>query len=246
MPIWDNLRADWGAVPSTNPVVVPWASRTGFMTHWYGGVVTVVSHLDCLKLVKSIQRDHMTDPAKLWADIGYNGLVCQHALAIEGRGLAYQGAHCPGFNVSDYGVEFMLGVGQHPTPAMFNRMRDLMLVCEAQSGKTLAKRGHRDGVPTQCPGDEIYAWTKAGMEYVDEMTPEQSTQALASLARIETGIGQLSTSITNNNTDAKTRDAALLKAITDLNATITALPGQIADAVAAKGISMQIEYVPKP
>jgi hypothetical protein len=103
------------------------------------------------------------DPAHGWSDIGYNGLICPHARAIEGRGIDYAGAHCPDHNRLAYGWQFMLGKGEVATPAMQARMRKAYDDCCTHSKRTLAKRGHRDGFATECPGDQIYAWVKAGM-----------------------------------------------------------------------------------
>jgi peptidoglycan hydrolase-like protein with peptidoglycan-binding domain len=33
----------------------------------------------------------------------------------------------------------------------------------ARAGHSLRKMGHRDGKSTACPGDELYAWVRAGM-----------------------------------------------------------------------------------
>lgn len=32
-----------------------------------------------------------------------------------------------------------------------------------KTGRTLAKRGHKDGIATACPGTHLYVWVKAGM-----------------------------------------------------------------------------------
>jgi hypothetical protein len=123
--------------------------------------VNVADHAGCLARVKQDQAFHMDSNG--WSDIGYNGLVCQHGRAIEGRGIDYVGAHCPDHNTTGYGFQFMVGGAQQPTDAAKARMRRLYDDATAHSKRTLAKRGHRDGFATACPGDQIYAWVKAGM-----------------------------------------------------------------------------------
>jgi hypothetical protein len=100
---------------------------------------------------------------KGWKDIGYNALVCGHARVIEGRGLGYAGSHCPDHNTSGFGVQFMVAGSEIPTDAMYARMRELYDGLVAAKGGPLAKKGHRDGVATSCPGDIVYAWVNAGM-----------------------------------------------------------------------------------
>src|SRR5690606_2005152 len=95
--------------------------------------------------------------------IGYNGLVCQHGRAIEGRGLAFVGAHCPGYNRRGWGAQFMVGGGEEPTDAAKARMVQLHGDCSVEAGRELQVLGHSDGYPTECPGEAILAWIRAGM-----------------------------------------------------------------------------------
>lgn len=184
--IWDDTRADWGAAPSGSMHSAPPATRTEFFNHFDGGHllglldadddgdVDADDHVACLRRVKSVQTFHQ-GPSRGWSDIGYNGLVCQHGRAIEGRGLDYVGAHCPDHNRTGYGIQFMVGGDEEPTQAAKNRMRRLYDDCSARSGRPLAKRGHRDGLSTECPGDVVYAWVRAGMPASSEATFDLGT-----------------------------------------------------------------------
>jgi hypothetical protein len=166
--MFDDLRSAWGARKPSGPLtyVDPY-NRTEFFVHYDGGdAVNVKDHAGCLARVKQDQAFHMD--GRGWSDVGYNGLVCQHGRAIEGRGLDYVGAHCPDHNTSGYGFQFMVGGSQQPTDAAKARMRRLYDDACSHSKRTLAKRGHRDGFATECPGDQIYAWIKAGMPAVQE------------------------------------------------------------------------------
>ena len=161
--MFDDLRADWGAAPPANHLatVAP-ANRSEFFNHYDGGApLNLGDHAGCLARVKADQRFHMV--GRGWSDIGYNGLVCQHGRAIEGRGIDFVGAHCPDHNTSGYGFQFMVGGDEVPTPEAYARMARLYADCCARSGKALAKKGHRDGFATDCPGNTIYAWVQAGM-----------------------------------------------------------------------------------
>lgn len=174
MPMFDDLRADWGAAAPTNHLaLVSPTRRTEFYNHYDGGSplgLAARPHSACLKKVRDDQRFHQS-PSRGWSDIGYNGLVCQHGRAIEGRGIDYVGAHCPDHNTVAYGMQFMVGGDEKPTPAAYARMRRLYDDCVDRSGHPLSKRGHRDGYATACPGDAIYAWVKAGMPTQEDDMP---------------------------------------------------------------------------
>lgn len=180
MALFDDTRADWGARKPQAPIyTVPIASRTEKFAHWNGGALGITAakdHATCLAAVKAIQAEHMhNDPAHNWADIGYNGLICPaHARLIEGRGRDAVGAHCPNHNRTGIAVQFMLGKGETATPAMFARARRFFDDCETAARHTLKPMGHRDGYATECPGDQIEAWVKAGMPGTqeDEVTPQ--------------------------------------------------------------------------
>jgi hypothetical protein len=181
MALFDDTRSDWGAVAPANHLSAVAASRrTEFYNHYDGGSdlgLADEEHSACLVKVKQDQKFHM-GPQRGWSDIGYNGLICQHGRAIEGRGIDYVGAHCPDHNTSAYGFQFMVGGDESPTPAAYARMRRLYDDCVERSGHPLAKRGHRDGNATTCPGDLIYAWLEAGMtaseeDFLSALTDEQ-------------------------------------------------------------------------
>jgi hypothetical protein len=169
MAIFDNTRADWNARPPTRPrTTVPWADRIGVSWHWIGpgrGILATSSHSLCLELVNRWQLQHQTRVNDPWKDIGYNALVCQHAKAIEGRGLQYQGSHSPGVNWEHVGVQLMVGdLGPSPSPAMYDRAARLRADI-AGLGKNIRRDwSHRDDpqASTTCAGNTIQAWVDSG------------------------------------------------------------------------------------
>ena len=191
--ICDDLRLAWGAAPSSNPVksTVP---RDHFFSHYYGDTKLIANllpdHAKCLALVKAIQSDHQNNRG--WADIGYHGLTCPHGRSIEGRGVDYVGAHCPGYNSSGWGWMFLAGTGETPPDAMYRRQRAVYDELVRTYGRPLTKKGHMDGVATACPGTIIQAWVRAGMPAPalpaeePEVTEETAQKILAALASLET------------------------------------------------------------
>lgn len=155
-------RAEWGAQPwqGGTPFSVPMSERTEFFVHWYGGAFPTGVHGGAVP-----RRNEAIHIDKGWAGIGYNFVVenVAHAPIYEGRGWGFVGAHCPGHNRSGIGVQIAIGAGQHPLEDALASVRALYDEACDRAGRRLAMKGHRDGKATDCPGDELYAWVKAGM-----------------------------------------------------------------------------------
>lgn len=109
---------------------------------------------------RSIQDFHQD--GRGWVDIGYNFLVDVSGRIFEGRGWEVSGAHAPGHNVSGIGV-CMIGRDGDATPAAKAAIRWLYDEACRLAGRRLKMLGHRDVFATDCPGDELYAWVRAGM-----------------------------------------------------------------------------------
>lgn len=145
-------RAGWKARASKGVYTVPWSARTEFYVHHTDGPRT--------QSINSIQNFHM-GPDRGWSDIGYNYLVDQDGVIYEGRGWLGVGAHCPDHNRTGIGVAFI--GDNNPTPAAQRAIRWLYDEACRRAGRTLAKRCHGDSYPTECPGDRLRAWVRAGM-----------------------------------------------------------------------------------
>lgn len=175
MTIFDDTRADWrAAAPLRTKVHVAPARRTRTRWHWNGprvGIRPSDPHTRCLDTVRSYQSYHQ---GKGWRDIGYNGLICNaHGRAIEGTGADFIGAHSAGNNTTDYGIQIMMGEGERISDLAKTRAVKLHADLEARSRRTLTRTWHSaDGSGTQCPGDQIREWVRAGMPLT---TPPKET-----------------------------------------------------------------------
>ncbi|MFD9146195.1 peptidoglycan-binding protein [Streptomyces diastaticus] len=178
-------RATWGAKAwNGNPASVSPARRTEFFVHYDGGHhVTATGNA----VPQAIDRQHH---AQGWAGIGYNFVVDQAGHVYEGRGWDRQGAHCPGHNVTGLGVQIAVGGDQKPTEAALAACRALYDEACRRTSRTLARRGHRDGIATLCPGDTLYAWVKAGMP-AKGYTPAPGGTAPTAPARYQVTINGL-------------------------------------------------------
>ncbi|MFF8095676.1 peptidoglycan-binding protein [Streptomyces sp. NPDC016675] len=168
-------RVAWGAKPwngdpkSKGPDTVPLTSRTEWFVHYDGA-----HHISATgaAVPRAIDRQHQ---AKGWAGIGYSFVVDQDGTAYEGRGWSRVGAHCPGHNVSGLSVQIAVGGDQEPSEAALATARALYDEACKRTGRKLKMRGHRDGIATQCPGDILYAWVKAGMPATGYEAPAGGT-----------------------------------------------------------------------
>jgi hypothetical protein len=151
-------RLEWGAKPwNGTPSAVPLSLRGEFFVHYDGA-----SHINYtgVQVPRAIERTHLNQG---WSGVGYNFVIDQKGTIYEGRGWGLQGAHCPNHNVSGIGVQIAIGGDQEPSAAALAACRALYEEACRKTGRTLAKKGHRDGLATKCPGDKLYAWVKAGM-----------------------------------------------------------------------------------
>lgn len=145
-------RAEWGARAPRARTPTTWGHRTEFVVHHSEGPTS--------QSVRSIQDFHMG--TRGWSDIGYNFLVDVHGRIYEGRGWLTVGAHAPGHNSSGIGV-CMIGRDGDATPAALRSIRWVYDEAHRRAGRSLKKLGHRDVYSTDCPGDQLYAWVRAGM-----------------------------------------------------------------------------------
>src|SRR5690606_8996743 len=145
-------RKSWGARAPRSRSTVSWSQRREFIVHYSYGPTT--------QSVRSIQDFHMD--SNRWSDIGYNFLVDTAGRIYEGRGWLVQGSHAPGHNTSGIGV-CMIGRDGDSTAAAKKAIRWLYDEAVRLAGRNLAKLGHRDVYATSCPGNELYAWVRAGM-----------------------------------------------------------------------------------
>lgn len=179
-------RAAWGAKAwNGTPNSVSLSRRTEYYVHYDGGTpVTRTGYA----IMRAIEAEHR---GQGWAGVGYNFVVDQAGNIYEGRGWNLQGAHCPDHNISGIGVQIAIGGSQEPSAKALAACRALYQEACKKTGRALAKRGHRDGFATACPGTKLYAWVKAGMpagNYKPAPDPGGSTGSGSSVARYQVAI----------------------------------------------------------
>ncbi|WP_416975670.1 peptidoglycan-binding protein [Streptomyces sp. 4F14] len=176
-------RAQWGAKPSKYPLAYI-KSTLGVKIHYEGTYVPKSlanpdAHSTCAGRMRDLQASHLANPKEDYSDIAYNAVVCPHGYIYEGRGLHRKtGANgTAALNVADYAVCAMLGDSGlvQPTAAQLDGLVDAIEWLRSGGDAGDRVRGHRDGHPTSCPGDPLYAWVRAGAQRPDGTTPGSGT-----------------------------------------------------------------------
>jgi hypothetical protein len=152
------LRDQWGAAPPTKTLPVSMTLK-GVCLHWMGFPIEG----DTARLVRSIQRNHMSPP-KGWWDVAYNELISQTGVVVEGRGLGVRsGAQGSTRHNRDYiALGLLVGPDQTPTPQMIEAVKERIAVVRFFQPDASEIVGHLDLKPTTCPGPEVYRLMKAG------------------------------------------------------------------------------------
>lgn len=156
-------RSAWGA-PATSPATYIGATK-GVKIHYLGTPYSSREHDRCDDQVRAIRAEHLRSPEG-YSDIAYNALVCEHGYVFEGRG-AHKKTGANGnqaLNQGHYAVCALLGSSGLTTPsdAMLNGIVDAIEWLREQGDAGDEIKGHRDGYPTQCPGEPLYAWVRKG------------------------------------------------------------------------------------
>lgn len=180
----DFVRRTQYGLPATSPAASIGSTR-GTKVHWVGGHVANRSRTYCDDAVRAIRQAHLNHPTEDYSDIAYNLIVCQHGTVFEGRG-AHKRTGANGsyaLNSAHYAILALTGTSgvTTPTAAMLHGLRDgIEWLCSiGDAGNEI--RGHRDGYATECPGDTLYTWVRAGAPrpgHGDDMTFSKADTAV--------------------------------------------------------------------
>ena len=183
-------RDQWSAAPPTKTLPVSKMLK-GVCLHWMGFHIEG----DTTRLVRSIQRNHMSPP-KSWWDVAYNELISQTGVVVEGRGLTVRSGAQGGtrHNKAYVALGLLLGDGDEPTPEMIQAVRERIAIIRFFQPQATKIVGHSDLKPTSCPGNHVRALLRAGAfepDGTDDPTPPPTL--LERVEAIEAEIEKLKT-----------------------------------------------------
>jgi N-acetyl-anhydromuramyl-L-alanine amidase AmpD len=163
-------RHTWGAATPSQPIQILNQTPTAIVIHHTADANTLdFSREHALSYARSLQKDHMTNPIKKYADSGQHFTITRGGWILEGRqgslaALQAGNQHVVGAQVSSHndtlGIENE-GNYSHELPP-FQLQYSLVLLCAyicRQYGlKASSIVGHRDFKDnrTPCPGQKFY------------------------------------------------------------------------------------------
>jgi hypothetical protein len=155
-------RDEWGAKAPTSGRNSFVGKPKGVGIHWEGPHMGTPAEARVPSILRSIQTFHQG--SRGWSDIAYNYVVDPYGNVYEGRGMAAASA---AFGSNDgnqhyVAVCYLGGTGDAFTAPARQAIADLIAYLRSSKGVGTAVKGHRDFKSTDCPGDVIYAWIKAG------------------------------------------------------------------------------------
>ncbi len=157
---------EWGAEPPRGDIEM--LDEPGFeivVHHTATSNVEDTSPEQAENLARSIQQWHFQ---RGWCDSGQQFTISRGGYVLEGRHQSLEalttnrfviGAHVRNHNHRRWGIENEgLYMTEEPPSALWEALVELcVLICHIQHIDSTAIHGHREYVPTDCPGDRLFA-----------------------------------------------------------------------------------------
>ncbi|XP_046528123.1 N-acetylmuramoyl-L-alanine amidase [Equus quagga] len=173
-------RCRWGAAPyqgRPTPLQLP----LGFLYvhHTYVPAPPCTAFEHCARNMRSMQRFHQD--TRGWGDIGYSFVVGSDGYVYEGRGWHWVGAHTRGHNSRGFGVAFVGNyTAELPTETALRTVRDVLPRCAVRAGllrPSYRLLGHRQLVPTTCPGHALFDLLRTWPRFDANVKPRTARRA---------------------------------------------------------------------
>ena len=147
-------RSEWNALPGGGLVYPSPLADTYYRVTAHHDAYPIRADAplsEALQVVYDHQQQHFRQG---WSDIGYHFFIAPAGTIIEGRPLNTQGAHVYGENFGNVGICVMGALHQRPaTEAQLASFIALYTwLCWELNLDSRCLRGHRDYLPTECPG----------------------------------------------------------------------------------------------
>lgn len=176
-------RSDWTAKNPRTRTALKWPSVRWVVIHWPGSKGKLGTNIPAL--LRGWYDYHTR--VKGWTDIAYNYAVDQQGRAWTLRGPYIDGA-TKNYGGRSVSILAVLGDAESPSPAMLKTLKTLALQLKGQAATGCKIVGHRNLIDTDCPGDKIAAWIKAGMQTAHEPTTPLKMIIVAGSANTTKGV----------------------------------------------------------
>lgn len=157
-------RSEWGAIPAQG--VSTYGSSLPALQKVYDRITV---HHDAEVAAKSMTQDQAIERMQRhqdmhintngWADIGYHYVISPRGLILAGRSLFSPGSHVAKANTGNLGICLMGNFeSQTPPVAQIQSLVELAAWwCYQLKIDPSNISGHRDFLPTACPGATLYS-----------------------------------------------------------------------------------------
>jgi hypothetical protein len=185
-------RKAWGAAPPRDRPVILLASRVDTVVFHYTAANSdeQADHANCAGRVRGIQRFHQH--TRGWNDIAYNYLTCKHGYIYEGRGIENKSAATGAANSHTLAVCFLGDdtIGRDDV-TVAGRAALVEITRWIRQRRPTARylKGHRDFMPTTCPGNELYDYVTGKVFAAQVAADEKATLRRQILAWRASGWG---------------------------------------------------------
>ncbi|XP_031764356.2 peptidoglycan-recognition protein LB [Galleria mellonella] len=163
-------RADWNADPSTDvrPLITP---APYVVIHHTYEPPACNDTAQCEAAMKSMQDYHKSLD---WGDIGYNFCVGSEGGAYEGRGWEVVGIHAGKANSISIGI-CLIGDWREQLPPVQQLETTKALIEEGVKRGFISSDykliGHRQALPTECPGTALFNHISTWDHFVSQFEP---------------------------------------------------------------------------
>lgn len=149
-------RKDWGALePEPGMFRYPDIKQAYYRVTFHHGTDEPRTPRDVPKILRAEQLVHMSQG---WRDLGYHYLIDPWGAIWAGRNLHYRGVHVADANTGNLGICFVMhGDRESLTKAAYDSAVALAAWwCHYLTIDPKQIKGHRDYLPTACPGGLVY------------------------------------------------------------------------------------------
>jgi len=157
--------AQWNPAPDfRDQITAKPGKKIGVVIHYPGIIAGDYPRIhDCAAAARATQLSYRNDPDRGY-DIGYNYVVDQPGRVAVARGLYRSAANGTTDSNSWYlAIQILVDPDEGLTPYQVLSTQRIIHWLRTTQGYGLAVLGHRNVKSTSCPGDQIYAWLKAGV-----------------------------------------------------------------------------------